>query len=325
MWDLHAHVIPPAVLDAAQEGRLGMNLFEGQLSIDGHRMPYRTLTDLDALKNYSLRSGLNLVLSVPPGLFRYQLSREDAKEWSRLVNGGIQQIIGSSAGRYRGFLLVPLQYPDLAAQEWKRHAGPDWLGVVAGTSINGHGLEEPPFLGFWEIFEEYRQVCFVHAVDAPDSRLGPYYLSNLLGYPYEDTWCVARLLFSGLPIRFAQTRWCISHGGGGAAALLGRWQWGYETQRPGIDRGLPAPREIFQKLWFDCLTHDAGALRLLLEHAAPHHVVAGSDYPFPMGMSEVFETPSQISSPLSDVMPAGDRLLRVNDTKRGTHSETLYD
>ena len=315
MWDLHAHVIPPNVMEAAQNNQMGMTVSQGQLLIDGHPLPFQLLTDLDALKNYSFRSGLNLALSVPPGLFRYQLSREQSREWCQLVNDGMRQIIESSQGRYRGFLLVPLQHPDLAAQLWHEYKGQDWFGIVTGTSINGMGLEDDLFRSFWEIFDQSRQVCFVHAVDAPDTRLGPYYLSNLLGYPYEDILCVARLLFSGLPIRFPETRWFVSHGGGGAAALLGRWQWGYDTHRPGIQRTVPPPRQVFQKLWFDCLTHDEGALSLLLQHAAPNHVVAGSDYPFPMGMSRTFEEASDVGPRLTKIMASGDQLLRIDEKR----------
>nr|WP_255326228.1 amidohydrolase family protein [Williamsia sp. D3] len=76
------------------------------------------------------------------------------------------------------------------------------------------------------------------------------------------------------------------HGGGCSADLLGRWTHGWRN-RPDVRRGSARPpTEAFAELYFDTVTHDAGALRLLMKHAADDHIVCGSDYPFDMAESD---------------------------------------
>src|SRR5262249_33758866 len=124
----------------------------------------------------------------------------------------------------------------------------------------------------------------VHPVDAPDPRLRSYYLTNLLGNPYETAVAAAFLIFSDAVSRFPRVNFCLAHAGGATAMLVGRWQHGYETKRPGLERRLSlAPAEAVKRLYVDSIAHSGLALDFVGEVFGPDHVLLGSDWPFPMG------------------------------------------
>jgi len=45
---------------------------------------------------------------------------------------------------------------------------------------------------------------------------------------------------------------------------------------------VSAPRELFRRFYFDCLTHDPQAARHLINIAGPNRVAIGTDNPFDM-------------------------------------------
>ncbi len=60
-------------------------------------------------------------------------------------------------------------------------------------------------------------------------------------------------------------------------------------------------------MYFDALTHDADALRLLLKLAGADRVALGTDYPFPLGE----EVPGALIDSMTDLAEADrERLLR---------------
>jgi aminocarboxymuconate-semialdehyde decarboxylase len=59
---------------------------------------------------------------------------------------------------------------------------------------------------------------------------------NLLGNPMETALAAAELVFGDALARHPGMRVMLIHSGGTVPAVVGRWQWGYDTGRPGIGR-----------------------------------------------------------------------------------------
>lgn len=287
MWDLHAHMIPPTVLDAAKRGLYGMELDDKWLYVSGHRVPSRgRMFDIEALEDYAVSHHLALMLSVPPILIRDDLGGQS--DWHSFLNQALTEVSNQLSVETRCLAVLPLAEPRLALSLWERIGG-DFCGVALGAGVHGRGLADEGVTEFWDGFARVGGgLAFIHGGEHADPRLVPYYLSNLVGYPYEDMLATATLVLSGLPVRYPTVRWLISHGGGGAAFLLGRWQHGFDTRRPGINHAGPPPDEVFGQLWFDSVVHDPRALRFLLD-MVPDRVVFGTDYPFPMGTQHLLE------------------------------------
>ena len=68
------------------------------------------------------------------------------------------------------------------------------------------------------------------------------------------------------------------------------------------------PREYLGRFWCDSLTHDAAALRLLIDLIGVERVALGTDYPFPLGE----DRPGTLIESLGLDAAAQDRLLALN-------------
>ena len=301
MWDFHTHVIPPEVVEAARLGRYGLQVQDDRLMVGKDQVMIGQMNDLQILENYADDRGLSLVLSVPPALFRHDLSGAESVSWCVFLNNAMMDVLQGGRQCRKGLATLPMAETADALAEWDR-VGNEFIGIAMGTTVRGKTMDADALLPFWQGFAvQGGGLCFVHAVDSCNVQPQRYYLNNLLEYPHEDARATASLLFSGLPVRFSNIYWLISHGGGAAAFLLSRWQRGYETARPGIDINLPGPQKVFRSLWFDSVLHDAEALEYLMRKA-PGHVVYGTDYPFPMGTQH---------RPISPLVKS-DQILEVN-------------
>jgi aminocarboxymuconate-semialdehyde decarboxylase len=273
-WDVHTHLIPPTVLAAV--GSFGLSVDGDQLVVDGHeRLPLRRLGDPAALLSWIDEQQLDgAVVSVPPALFRYDLG----VEWASLVNEGLRELAGP---RVRVLGQLPLHDPAAAAVASSLAAEGVFSGFALGTA-GFAGLDE-----VWQVLDALEAFTLIHPGHSPDKRLSAYYLSNLLGNPYETGLAAAELVFADVPGRFPGIKFCLCHGGGVTAALAGRWQRGIDTARPGISAPSLSVAAALQRFYVDDLVHDPAVLALLESTFGADRVLAGSDWPFPMGSDQV--------------------------------------
>jgi aminocarboxymuconate-semialdehyde decarboxylase len=71
------------------------------------------------------------------------------------------------------------------------------------------------------------------------------------------------------------------------AALAGRWQRGIDTARPGVEPPSLPVADALRGFYVDDLVHDDAVLELLGATFGRDRVLAGSDWPFPMGSDAV--------------------------------------
>jgi aminocarboxymuconate-semialdehyde decarboxylase len=139
----------------------------------------------------------------------------------------------------------------------------------------------------WQLLDDLEAFTLIHPGHSHDERLNAFYLSNLLGNPYETGLAAAELIFGDVLGRFPGIRFCLCHGGGVTAALAGRWQRGIDTARPGIEPPSLSVAEALRRFYVDDLVHDPAVLALLEATFGVERILAGSDWPFPMGSDQV--------------------------------------
>ena len=274
-WDVHTHLIPPTVLSAAHRGEFGLSVDSGSLVVDGQRLPLRRLADPAALLQWITEQSLDgAVVSVPPALFRY----DAGVEWSELVNQGLREL---ATPQLRVLAHLPLLDP----------AAPAVAAGLAGEGVfGGFALGTPSYAGLdpvWRVLDALEAFTLIHPGSSDDKRLDSFYLSNLLGNPYETGLAAASLVFADVPGRFPGIRFCLCHGGGVTAAVAGRWQRGIDQARPGIAPVSLPVAEALRRFYVDDLVHDDAVLELLTSTFGAERVLAGSDWPFPMGSDGV--------------------------------------
>jgi aminocarboxymuconate-semialdehyde decarboxylase len=284
-WDVHTHIIPPAVIAAGENGLYGMRSEPTTLHICAHGIPVHPLSKIDALVERVNRDGLDgAIVSVPPPLFRPDLSTPDRASYTRLVNDSLLAVCRAHQPVLRPFAYLPAEDPELAA-DFASRLDHDWAGAVAGTELGVLSYASGRYDALWQALSDAKLPLFIHPGSSPDKRLDPFYLSNLLGNPVETTIAAANLIFAGVMHRFPNLKVILAHGGGCVAALCGRWQQGAVTNRPGIPKLVLQPLNAVRKFYVDSLVHSPAYLTAMIDIIGADRILLGSDWPFPMGAS----------------------------------------
>ena len=286
--DVHAHLIP------VMDDRLGA--FEGVawddvakvMHVDGHAIAIEALFQPEALLAWMAQNQVGRAwISAPPPLYRQQLRGADAHAWAGYLNHGLEAIASRSEGRLEALFHLPTQSPEIATQIASEAiaVGHSLFAMPTGTG-DERTLGDDPFEPLWTVLDDAGAFVFLHPGECADGRLRSFYLTNLLGNPYESSVAIAHLVFSGVLERHPNMVTCFAHGGGLLPMAAGRWERGHATARPGIDDTRPAPSQLLRQIYVDCICHSEAAATLAEETLGIGNVIFGSDWPFAMGLIE---------------------------------------
>lgn len=294
--DVHTHLIP--INESALSGIDGVewNGTEQSLSIDRHMIGMKSLFRPDKLLQWMDDNQVShAFVSAPPPLYRQHLRGEEARRWSAYINDGLKEIAANS-DRLTPLLHLPTENPELAAEVVRssRASGKRHFAMPAGTG-DERTLATEEFEPLWQALDAIGAFVFFHPGECADGRLQSFYLSNLLGNPYESTVALAHLIFGGVLERHPNIIPCLAHGGGLAPAVVGRWQRGIDTARPGIAKDQTSVSKLLPRVMVDCICHSDAALIAAEEAFGCTNVLFGSDWPFPMGLVEPHEQLAAVS------------------------------
>ena len=187
--------------------------------------------------------------------------------------------------RFVGCATLPMQDPPRALAELERAARlPGIRGVYLGTNVNGRDLSDPAFFPVLERCQAHRLPVLLHPIAVIGAeRLAPFYLTNLLGNPFDTAVAAAHLVFGGVLDRLPKLTVCLPHAGGALPYLAGRLRRGQRV-RPEAKGGARRPVGAYlRRFVYDTITHDARALRYLVDVVGADRVMVGSDFCFDMG------------------------------------------
>ena len=74
-------------------------------------------------------------------------------------------------------------------------------------------------------------------------------------------------------------RICLSHGGGYVCFGIGRMDRGWQVRPEARVNISQPPSAYLDKFYYDCLTHDENALRMLIDSVGIDRVLFGTDWP----------------------------------------------
>ncbi len=282
-WDVHTHIIPPAVIAAGDKGRFGMQTASETLYICAHGVPLHSLSKIELLVDRIQNDGLDgAIVSVPPPLFRSDLSSTERASYTQLVNDSLLSACVTRKPALRPFAYLPLEDPELAT-EVASLLDQNWAGAVAGTELGELSYASERYDSLWQVLSDAKLPLFIHPGSSRDKRLNAFYLGNLIGNPVETTIVAANLIFAGVMHRFPHLKIILAHGGGCMAALCGRWQRGITTGRPGLPELALQPLDAVRKFYVDSLVHSPDYLSTVVKTIGADRILLGSDWPFPMG------------------------------------------
>lgn len=289
--DVHNHFYPPAYLDALRSGESVVRVdvdssgnphihYPGDynVAVAGHRdIAYRQ----GVLESEGVDT--QVITLTTPGT--HVESPAIAVRYARLVNDAFAAIVAERSPRFAALATLPLNDPGASLAEFRRAIEELHLpGAMLFSNVNGVALADQRYWPLYEAADAYGAVLHIH----PTSPVGveamtDYWLMPLVGFLFDTTLAAAHLVFSGVPERFPNIRWVLSHLGGAIPYLAERLDRGYQNFAECRRHIVKPPSEYLRHWYYDTVNFDQHALRLAIEFAGAEHILAGSDYPHQIG------------------------------------------
>jgi uncharacterized protein len=270
-------------------------------------------------------------LGSPPveGLF----NAEKAPEMARIGNDGMAELVAKYPNRFIGFISsLAMTNPDEAVKEITRSVKQlGAKGIQLYTNVVGKALDQPEFL---PVFEEAMRLdvpIWLHPARGatfPDyltEKKSKYEIWWTLGWPYETSTAMARMVFSGMLDRWPNMKVITHHMGGMIPYFEGRVGYGWDvlgsrTTDEGYEELLKSmkkrPIDYFRLFLADTALFGAKPATVCgLEFFGLDNVVFASDTPFePQPGLYIRETIKVIES-LDLTADQKDQIFRRNAEK----------
>jgi aminocarboxymuconate-semialdehyde decarboxylase len=289
--DVHNHFYPPEYLAELQGGDSAVNVTidaEGNpclhypgdfnVAVRGHRdIGYRQRV----LEQE--RVDTQVISLTTPGT--HVESPDRAVRLARLVNDAFAAVVRERAPRFAALATLPLNDPAASVAELSRAVTKLGMpGAMVFSNVNGVALADPRFHPLYAEADLLGAVLHIHPTDPLGvEAMTDYWLMPLVGFLLDTTLAAAKLVFAGIPERYPNIKWVLSHLGGAIPYLAERLDRGWEAFpdcRADIAR---KPSDYLRNFYYDTVNFDPLALRLAVDFAGVDHVLAGSDYPHQIG------------------------------------------
>ena len=220
-------------------------------------------------------------------------------ELARIANDDMAAMCAKWPKKFPAFVAsLPMNNVPAVLEEMDRAiTGLGARGVQILTSVNGRPLDEPEFFPVFErVTQKYGMPLWMHPArpasraDYPTESKSKYEIWQVLGWPYETSAAMARMVFSGLFDRLPEMRVITHHCGAMIPFFAGRaetlWaQLGSRTADEDYESLLKGmakkPIEYFRMFYADTvLGGSASALRCGLDFFGMDRIVFASDCPF---------------------------------------------
>jgi aminocarboxymuconate-semialdehyde decarboxylase len=162
----------------------------------------------------------------------------------------------------------------------------DWglPGAMVFSNVNGTPLADPAYEALWKAADALKAVIYIHpAHPASVQGMEDYWLTALVGFLFDTTLAAAHLVFAGVPERYPQITWVLTHMGGAVPYLAERCDRGFEAFADCRRHIGTPPTTYFKRFYYDTVNFNPDAIEFAIRFAGVDHILAGSDYPHQIG------------------------------------------
>jgi aminocarboxymuconate-semialdehyde decarboxylase len=304
--DIHAHYYPQHYLDLlAEEGKR----FKADYRMTGEGFYLSTpagnvgplpakFTDLKQRLADMDEQGVSMqAVSLSTPMVNWA-DADFALKLARAWNDGASEAHKAYPNRLVALMILPMLDPDRAIDELHR-AGKlaGMRGVYMGTNVENRDLDDPLFEPIFATIEELNLPVFLHPLQTVGGeRTKPWYLSNLLGNPFDAAIAACHLIFGGVLHRHPKLQVCLPHGGGALPMLIGRVDHGAQVRAEIKALHLPQPPSAYlQRFTYDTIVHSKPVMEFLIQEVGAERILLGSDYCFDMGYDQPVRFLEQIN------------------------------
>jgi len=291
--DIYNHVIPARYLEMMKQHSKDAGIVKRMSNL-------RMLWDIEARVKMldewpEVQQVLTLGLPSPELLGGPDLSPELA----RIANNGMAEMVAKWPHKFPAFVAsLPMNNVPAALEEMDRAIGKlGARGVQICTNVNGRPLDEPEFFPVFErATRKHDLPIWMHPArpatraDYVSEAKSKFEIWQVLGWPYETSVAMARMVFSGFFDKLPELRLITHHCGAMIPFFAGRaetlWaQLGSRTADEDYGALLKSmakkPIEYFKMFYADTvLGGSASALRCGLDFFGADKIVFASDCPF---------------------------------------------
>ena len=232
-----------------------------------------------------------LTLAGPP--LDAVVSQEAGIELARLVNDEMAELVG----KYPDYFIaaaatLPLHDINASLKELERAV--EELGLRAlqmHTQCRGQPLDRSVFFPLYEMMSRYNLPILLHPMrrrsspDYPDEDHSRYWIWQVLGWPYESTVAVVRLVLSGVLDAFPGLKFIIHHCGAMIPFFSERMASCYDYAevffKTRYTRGLKKPLKDYLRMFYaDTAIHgNPKGLMCGYDFFGPDHLLFATDMP----------------------------------------------
>ena len=317
--DIFNHVMPARYLELVKSHSKELGMVKRMSSL-------RMLWDIEArvamLREQFFEVRQVLTLSLPPPEL---LGGPDVSpEFARIANDGMAEMCAKWPKEFPAFIAsLPMNNVPAALEEMDRAIVKlGARGVQICTSVAGRPLDDPEFFPVFERVTSHHDLPIWMHPARPASRAdyageprSKYEIWQVLGWPFETSIAMARMVFSGFFMKLPRLRIITHHCGGMIPYFAGRADtlWAQLGSRSAegdeaevLKRLEKAPIDYFKMFYGDTVLGGAAApLARGLAFFGADHVVFASDCPFdpeggPMFIREGIRSIEDLKLPEAD-------------------------
>jgi predicted TIM-barrel fold metal-dependent hydrolase len=298
--DVAAHIMPPkykeALFNKAPSG------FYASQYVD----VVPTLFDLDL--RFQIMDKFEdymqvLTIASPP--IELAVGSKDAVELAKVANDELAELVWKYPYRFAAAVAcLPMNDFDAALREADRAINDlNFRGIQIFTNINGKPLDLPEFTPLYEKMASYNLPIWLHpvrpisAADYITEDHSKYSIWDMLGWPYDTSVAMTRLVLSGILEKFPTLKIITHHAGGMVSFFADRISEGYDfNEREGFNykQYLRKPVLDYYRMFYNDTAIYGCTAGLMCAYAFwdAEHLLFGTDMPYDnqLGYRHIRET-----------------------------------
>ena len=292
--DVHTHMLNDdylALLEKHAGPKITLKTVVGGLrAIHLHDAPF--MTPVPEMFDYPARIKMMDTVGIDVSVISltcpnvYWGAPEVSLQAARVMNDDMAAARERYRGRIEYFCSLPWQHTELAVAELKRSVARGAAGVMVLGNIDAESLTAPRFAPVWKAIDEAGLPVLIHPTAPPGvqaMQMNEFQLTASIGFTFDTTLAVSRMLFDGFFDRYTKLKIIASHGGGALPYLIGRLDQCFRNIPACRTKTQASPSSTMGRLFADSVVFTQQTLDLCLEVFGDDQVLFGSDYPHTIG------------------------------------------